>query len=111
MPWQTALKLNSKYALWRIGGLLVFVVITCVTIFMIYFIYQNAYVTLANTNIISTLNSNLSVDIIDGKAHTEAQQAIALKKEVYTFNPNLKYIFSYASSTTATSTAQTTKNK
>lgn len=109
---QFSFKTKSKYGLWRIIGLVVFALILSASAFMAYFIYQNAYNTLANANVIAILNSNLNVDIIDAKAHEDAQKAIALKNNDIFIPTDIKYIFAYApTSTSATTTAKIVPKK
>lgn len=100
MTWQIVFKPKNKYGWWRIISSLVVAFTALAAVGMGYFIYQNTYTTLANANIIITLNSTLNVDIIDAKAHEDARQAIALKNSAVNIPIDIKYIFAYAATST-----------
>lgn len=92
-------------------NILVFSTLIFATAFTFYFIYQNIYSTLANAHAIVTLRSNMTIFDLDMAAYEKARLAIAQKKQIDPFPPNLRNIFSYSLTGTSTPYANTSTSR
>lgn len=98
-------KPSGHYAIWRIASILVAGLILASALFVGFFVYQNIYTTLANTNTIIILESSLSVDAIDTKAYNQVAEKLALKKMPFTWPEKIRNIFDYVTINTTTPTS------
>ena len=103
------LNIKGRYGVWRLLNLLILGVI-CAGVFLTFFyIYQNIYSTLYNSNIIINLRTNAAIYELDVNAYEKARAAIEKKKIVVKIPGDLRNVFSYkliTTSTNATSTKQ-----
>lgn len=67
--------------------------------FTYYFIYQNIYSTIANSNAVVSLRSNQNIYDLDLQAYEKAETAIAQKKHKEEIFPNIRNIFYYNTGT------------
>ncbi len=102
-------KPSGHYATWRILSICAVGLIMASTLFVGFFVYQNIYTTIANTNTIIILESGLSVDAIDAKAYNQVEEKLKLKKTPFSWPEKIRNIFEYASVGTTTTPASSTK--
>lgn len=97
-------KPSGHYATWRIASILIAGLILASTLFIGFFVYQNIYTTLANTNTIIILESSLGVDVIDTKAYNQVEEKLKLKKTPFSWPDKIRNIFDYVPTSTTIST-------
>lgn len=97
---------KGRYGFWRLANIIIFGLFAAGAMLTCYFIYQNIYITIANANAIVSLRSNQNIFDLDLQAYEKAQTAIAKKKHLEEFPPNIRNIFYY---NTGTSTYANTK--
>lgn len=115
MPFNKKQTHFTKLALWRLISIFVVGFLTAAAGFTFYFIYQNIYNTIANTNAIVILNSELNISNVDINTFKKVESIMEMKQTAAssTIPNSLKYIFDYEKSpiTITTSTSTTTPTK
>lgn len=89
--------MRGRYAFWRMIYILIFLLLLGAMGMTYYFIYQNIYSTIANTNIVSALKSNANIYNLDLAGFQKATAAIEKKQKIEYVGPTVKNIFNYAS--------------
>lgn len=86
---------RGRYAFWRMVYILIFLLLLGAMGMTYYFIYQNIYSTIANTNIVSALKSNANIYNLDLAGFQKATIAIEKKQKIEYVGPTVKNIFNY----------------
>jgi hypothetical protein len=87
---------RGRYAFWRMIYIVIFLLLLGAMGMTYYFIYQNIYSTIANTNIVSALKSNANIYNLDVAGFQKATAAIEKKQKIEYVDPNSKNIFNYS---------------
>lgn len=89
------LKTTNRYTAWRLASICTVGILGLVIIITIYFIYNNIYNTLSNSNAILILSSSPQSDTIDIEAYTQAKKTISKKEQTIIIPNDLRNIFIY----------------
>lgn len=102
---------NSRYTAWRLASIGIVGLLSLAVLITIYFIYNNIYNTLSNSNAILVLSSSPQSDTIDITAYEKAKKIITTKQQAVIIPNKLRNIFSYGSehSTPISSVSSTKK--
>ena len=85
---------KGSYGLWRMINIVILGALALGTMFTIYFVQQNVFYTIANTDAVVGLQSSVIFDI-DLDSYERAVQIITDKKKPTEIPANLRNIFSY----------------
>ncbi len=89
---------KGRYGFWRLLNLIILGLLLTGALFTYYFIYQNIYSNIANSNAIISLKSNLSIYDLDLQTYEKAENAINQKKHQEEIPNNIRNIFYYSAS-------------
>ena len=98
---------RGRYGVWRMIYILIFMIILAGLGLTYYFIYQNIYSTIANTNAIASLRSNLKINSLDIPAFERSSAAIATKQNLEYFPSTIRNIFYFTPTSTPPVTTST----
>ena len=98
---------KGRYGFWRLLNIVIMGLLAFGVMFTYYFIYQNIYSNITNANAIVSLRSSLHIYDLDLQAYEKAVIAIAQKKQLEKFPPNIRNIFSYNKNTSTYASTNT----
>jgi len=98
------IKYKGRYGFWRIFNLIVFGLLAGGIMYTAYFVYENIYISLANTSVIIALKSDMEWYSLDLGSYEQAKSMIAEKATRQEIPTNLKNFFFYNSNIQSTST-------
>lgn len=101
---------KGSYGVWRIIYLLIFAILITAIALTYYFIYQNIYSTIANTNTVTLLKSTVNIYNLDIAAFERAAAAIEKKNKLEYFAPDIRNIFYYQANTSTYASSNTKTN-
>jgi len=108
---QKIVKNDGHYRAWRLASIGIVGFLGLAVIFTIYFIYNNIYNTLSNSNVILILSNSPQSDTIDVDAYEKAKEIIAKKEQITSIPIKLRNIFIYDESNTKPPNTTTTTSK
>jgi len=97
---KTIVKNDGHYRAWRLASIGIVGFLGLAVILTIYFIYNNIYTTLSNSNVILILSNSPQSDMIDVDAYEKAKEIIIKKQQAITIPSKLRNIFTYDESGT-----------
>ena len=90
---KTIVKNDGHYRAWRLASIGIVGFLGLAVILTIYFIYNNIYTTLSNSNVILILSNSPQSDMIDVDAYEKAKEIIIKKQQAITIPSKLRNIF------------------
>src|SRR3989344_3963548 len=92
---KTIVKNDGHYRAWRLASIGIVGFLGLAVILTIYFIYNNIYTTLSNSNVILILSNSPQSDMIDVDAYEKAKEIIIKKQQAITIPSKRRNIFTY----------------